>query len=257
MLAAMLAILPCAIGLTQASAQVPAPLHDAQYPDADIAYGLSIYTAKCTTCHGVQGDGVGGVNLRSGTFRNGSTDQELARFIRAGSQAGMPPFALDNSDMAGVIAYLRNMNSFDAATVKTGDVPRGRALFEGKGGCTACHRVGRVGARTGPNLSDIGSLRSAGSIQRSLADPSSQMMPINRPVRVVTRSGTVILGRRLNEDTYTLQLIDERERLHSLVKTDLREYTISRTSPMPSYKATFSPEETADVIAYLLSLKGQ
>jgi putative heme-binding domain-containing protein len=257
MLAAMPAILPCTIGLTQASAQAPAPLHDAQYPDADIAYGLSIYTAKCTTCHGVQGDGVGGVNLRSGTFRNGSTDQELARFIRAGSQAGMPPLALDNSDMAGVIAYLRNMNSFDAATVKTGDVARGRALFEGKGGCAACHRVGRAGARTGPNLSDIGSLRSAGSIQRSLVDPSSQMMPINRPVRVVTRSGTVISGRRLNEDTYTLQLIDERERLHSLVKTDLREYTISRTSPMPSFKATFSPEETADVIAYLLSLKGQ
>ena len=257
MLAVMPAILPCAIGLTVLSAQVQAPLHDAQYPDADIAYGLSIYTAKCATCHGVQGDGVGGVNLRSGTFRNASTDQELARFIRAGSQAGMPAFALDNTDMAGVIAYLRNMNSFDAATVKTGDIARGRALFEGKGGCTTCHRVGAAGARTGPNLSDIGALRSAGSIQRSLGDPTSQMMPINRPVRVVTRSGTVINGRRLNEDTYTLQLIDERERLHSLVKADLREYTIARTSPMPSYQATFSPGETADVIAYLLSLKGQ
>src|SRR5687767_6834591 len=70
-------------GFAIVSAQL-APLHDAQYPDADIAYGLSIYTAKCATCHGVQGDGVGGVTLRSGTFRNASTDQELARFIRAG-----------------------------------------------------------------------------------------------------------------------------------------------------------------------------
>ena len=49
----------------------------------------------------------------------------------------MPPFALDNADMAGIIAYLRNMNTFDAATVKTGDVARGRAVFEGKGGCMA------------------------------------------------------------------------------------------------------------------------
>ncbi len=64
-----------------------------------------------------------------------------------------------------------------------------------------------------PDLSDIGAIRSAGSLQRSLTDPDSQMMPINRPVRVVTRDGTVINGRRLNEDTYTVQLIDDQERL--------------------------------------------
>jgi hypothetical protein len=83
------------------------------------------------------------------------------------------------------------------------------------------------------------------------------MMPINRPVRVVTKDGTVITGRRMNEDTYTLQVIDDRERLHSLLKTDLREYTISTTSPMPSYQDKLSSEEVADVLAYLLSLKGQ
>ena len=83
------------------------------------------------------------------------------------------------------------------------------------------------------------------------------MMPINRPVRVVTRDGTVINGRRLNEDTYRVQIIDDRERLLSLVKADLREYTIEKTSPMPSYKGTLSDEEIADVLAYLLALKGQ
>ena len=254
---AVLAIVSSAIGAGVATAQVQPPLHDTQYPDADIAHGLSVYSSKCVTCHGAQGDAVGGTNLRTGTFRNASTDQELARFIRTGSQAGMPPFALDNTDMAGIVAYLRNMNSFDAATVKAGDAARGRALFAGKGNCTSCHRVGRTGSRVAPNLSAIGSVRSAGSLQRSLLDPSAQMMPINRPVRAVTRDGAVINGRRLNEDTYTLQLIDERERLHSLVKAQLREYTISKTSPMPSYAGLLSSEEMADVIAYLLSLKGQ
>jgi putative heme-binding domain-containing protein len=253
----LLALAPCAIGLAVVSAQVQAPIHDAQYPDADIAYGLSLYTARCVTCHGPQGDAAGGVNLRSGTFRNASTDQELARFIRAGSPAGMPAMALDNSEMAGIIAYLRNMNSLDAATVKAGNAARGRALFEGKGTCTACHRVGRTGSRVAPNLTDIGALRSAGSLQRSLVDPSSQMMPINRPVRVVTKDGTVITGRRLNEDTYSLQLFDDRERLHSLVKTDIKEYVVSTTSGMPSFTGTLSPDEIADVIAYLLTLKGQ
>jgi putative heme-binding domain-containing protein len=232
------------------------PLHDSQYPDADIAYGATLYTAKCVTCHGPQGDAIGGVNLRSGTFRNAVIDRDLERFIRAGSPAGMPAFALDNAEMAGIIAYLRNMKSFDSAAVRTGDAARGRGIFEGKGGCTMCHRIGGTGSRVAPNLSDVGAARSAGSLQRSLVEPTSQMMPINRPVRVVTKDGTVVHGRRLNEDTYTLQIIDDHERLHSLVKTDLREYTISTTSPMPSYKGTLSDEEMADVLAYLLSLKG-
>jgi putative heme-binding domain-containing protein len=169
----------------------------------------------------------------------------------------MPAFALDNAEMTGIVAYLRNMNASDTATVKSGDAVRGRALFEGKGGCVACHRIGRVGSRVAPSLSDIGSQRSPGSLQRTLLDPSSQMMPINRPVRLVKKDGTIINGRRLNEDTYSIQLMDDKERLHSVLKADLKEFTISKTSPMPSYKSTLSSDEISDVIGYLLSLKGQ
>jgi hypothetical protein len=82
------------------------------------------------------------------------------------------------------------------------------------------------------------------------------MMPINRPVRAVTRDGTVINGRRLNEDTYTVQLLDDQERLIALTKADLREYTILTASPMPAQK-NMSPDELADLVAYLLSLKGR
>jgi len=245
------------IGLATALAEAQAPLHDSQYADADIAYGAALYASKCVTCHGTQGDAIGGVNLRSGTFRNAVIDRDLDRFIRAGSPAGMPPFALDAAEMAGIIAYLRNMNAFDTAAVKTGDVARGRAIFSGKGACTGCHRVGVSGSLVAPDLSDIGAVRSAGSLQRSLLDPASQTMPINRPVRVVTKDGTIVNGRRLNEDTYSLQIIDDREHLRAFVKTDLREYTISTTSPMPSYKTALSGDEIADVLAYLLSLKGQ
>jgi len=241
------------------SAQAPTQqLHDAQYPDVDIALGAKLYASRCITCHGAQGDAIGGVNLRSGKFRKAVTDRDLATFIRAGSQAaGMPPFALDDTDMAGIIAYVRNMNTFDTATLKSGDPARGRAIFEGKGSCGTCHRVGRTGSHVAPDLTDIGSIRSAGSIQRSLVDPTSQMMPINRPVRLVMKDGTVVNGRRLNEDTYSVQVIDDREQLRSILKSDVREITISKTSPMPSYKATLSQDELADLLGYLLSLKGQ
>ena len=79
---------------------------------------------------------------------------------------------------------------------------------------------------------------------------------MNRPVRVVTADGSVVNGRRLNEDTYSVQLIDDQERLLSFDKVDLREYTILTTSLMRSYAEIFTEEEIADVLAYLRSLKG-
>jgi cytochrome c oxidase cbb3-type subunit 3 len=255
--------------LTQA-AQVPATAHpgettaditaqlDGSALDATMAYGARLYDAQCTTCHGATGDGVGGVDLRSGKFRNAVTDQDLARVITTGIQGtGMQGFKFDSSEIAGIIAYLRNMNGFDRSSVKLGDATRGQAVFNGKGGCARCHRVGPQGSRVAPDLSEIGATRSPGSLVRSLLDPSSQMMPINRPIRAVTRDGRVINGRRLNEDTYTVQILDDQEKLVSLTKADLREFTILTASSMPSYKGRLTPDETADVLAYLLSLKGR
>ena len=240
------------------AAQTPVAALPTDYTATDIAYGARLYDAQCTTCHGANGDAVGGVNLRSGTFRNAITDQDLARVIANGIQGtGMQGFKFDAAELAGIIAYIRSMNAFDREAVRLGDADRGRGLFNGKGECTRCHRVDARGSRVAPDLSDIGAMRSAGSLLRSLTDPSGQMMPINRPVRAVRRDGTVVNGRRLNEDTYTVQLIDDQERLVSLTKSDLREYTIVTASPMPSFRDKFNPDELADVVAYLLSLKGR
>ena len=82
------------------------------------------------------------------------------------------------------------------------------------------------------------------------------MIPINRPVRAVLADGTVVNGRRLNEDTYTVQLIDENGRLRSLEKEPLQEFTVIKESPMPSYAETLTTEEIGDVVAYLLTLQG-
>ena len=93
--------------------------------------------------------------------------------------------------------------------------------------------------------------------RKSSGVPSTgSMRPVNRPVRVVTRDGVLITGRRLNEDTYSVQLIAADERLVSFDKADLREYTVLTTSPMPSSADTLSVQELADVVAYLVTLKG-
>ena len=232
--------------------------HPDDYPRADIEYGARLYTAQCSACHGDSGDGVAGVDLRSGKFRNAANDLQLRTVITTGfPNAGMPAFKFDQTELTGIVAYLRNMNTFDAGSTKHGDAARGRTVFEGKGACLSCHRVNNVGSRKAPDLSDVGANRSAGSLERSLKNPTSQMMPINRPVHAVTRDGRAINGRRLNEDTYTVQLTDEEGRLLSLTKSELREYTISTKSTMPSYEKELSPAELADVVTYLLTLKGK
>jgi putative heme-binding domain-containing protein len=232
--------------------------HPEDYSRADIEYGARLYSENCDRCHGPNGTGVSGVDFKSGKFSHASTDRQLTAVITTGfPEAGMPPFKLDASDLEGLVAYLRNMNTLDRGSLKPGDPARGQLIFEGKGACLTCHRVNGKGSRKAPDLSDVGSVRSAGSIERSLVEPNVQMMPINRPVHIVTRDGKVIDGRRLNEDTYTVQIADQEGRLLSLQKSDLRELTVSTKSNMPSYKGELTPAEMSDLVSYLLTLKGQ
>jgi putative heme-binding domain-containing protein len=227
------------------------------YAAADIAYGSRIFVAQCSGCHGVRGDQVSGVNLGGGQFKHVFSDSDLRSVVTSGIPGtAMPPFNFDPPELAGIVAYVRNMRAFDASSVAVGGASRGEALFRGIGNCGSCHRVNGKGPRVAPDLSDIGTLRTADALERSLIDPTGAMLPVNRSVRAVRRDGKIITGRRLNEDTYTVQLIDDQEHLISLEKADLREYTVIKTSSMPSYKDKFSSQELADVVAYLLSLKG-
>jgi putative heme-binding domain-containing protein len=232
--------------------------HVGQYAQGDIVRGAQIYTAQCAACHGLAGNAVATVDMRIGRFRTAVSDDDLKRVIRAGVPAsGMPPMQLDDGELGSVIAFIRAgmSTSASAPVVRVGDAARGREIVNGKAGCLACHRIDDEGGRSAPDLSDVGSTRSAAAIHQSLIDPSRSMLPLNRPIRAVTRQGDVITGRRLNEDTYTVQLADEEGRLRSLSKDDLREYRVLTISPMPSYKERLTPDEIADVFAYLLSLK--
>jgi len=235
----------------------PAAMRAQPYAAADIQYGAKLFGGQCTVCHGGNGDGVAGVDLRANRFKRSTTDFDLRGVITNGVPGtGMPPFKFEPPELTAIIAYVRNMRTFDQKNTLIGDADRGRALFEGKGQCATCHRVNGKGPRVAPDLSDIGALRTPDGILRAIVDPESEIRYANRSIRAVTRDGTVITGRRMNEDTYTVQLIDEQEKLVSLVKSNLREYGLVRRTGMPSYRDKLSNAEVADVLAYLLSLKG-
>jgi putative heme-binding domain-containing protein len=195
------------------------------------------------------------VNLRTGQYKRAANDLDLMNTILRGVPGtSMPGNALSNGDLSALVAYLHVMKDYGARQVASGDAAQGQAIFEGKGGCLSCHRVNNKGSYLAPDLSEIGAARSSASFEDTLLDPNIRAQPGNRSVRAVTSSGAVITGRRLNEDTWSVQIIDSHEKLVSLWKPDLKEYTIL-ASPMPSYKNTLTPAERADLIAYLISLQ--
>ncbi len=232
-------------------------VQDHAYASENIQAGTGIYAARCAGCHGPNGDTVAGVDFRRGVFKRAVTDDDLVRAISTGAAgSGMPSFTFPPAEMTKLIAYLRA--GFDAAgpPVTLGDRTRGRAHVEGKGRCLTCHRLNGRGLRTAPDLSDIGALRSPSSIQRSLLEPTAGMMPMNRPVTAMLKNGRTIKGRRLNEDTFTIQLMDDEERLVSLDKSEIRSLQLGKTSPMPPATTTLTTDEVADVVAYLVTLRG-
>ena len=225
---------------------------------ADIDDGGRVFQNTCANCHGPDGGEVAGIDLGRGQFRRPMTDQDLIQIIRTGIPGTPMPASNMSEEQAGhVVAYLRSVATSRQSVSTVGDATRGRALFDGKGTCATCHRVNGSGSRLGPDLSDVGQLRRAVDLQRSLLEPDAEVLGNNRFYHVTTKDGVTTTGRLLNLDTFTVQLLDSKEQLRSFVKADLRDHGFAEKSPMPSYKNTLSAQELADVVSYLASLKGR
>ena len=168
----------------------------------------------------------------------------------------MPANNVSEAQAVKIVAYLRSLSESRRSVAATGDATRGKTIFDGKGSCASCHRVNGNGSRVGPDLSRIGQVRRSIELEQSLADPAAEVLPANRTYRVALKDGTTVTGRLLNHDTFTVQLLDSKEQLRSFVKADLKEYGFAPTT-MPSYKGKLDAQETADVVSYLVSLKGR
>jgi putative heme-binding domain-containing protein len=240
----------CAFAATVAAQQL-------RYLPAEVDAGGRVYTSTCTGCHGPDGDGVAGINFSQGKYRRAASDDDLVRIIVRGIPGTpMPPTGMSEGQAATVVAYLRSMTGAGDAT-SGGDAARGRAIVEGKGQCLTCHSIGTTGGHAGPALSDIGLQRRGVDLTQSLANPGGEVRPENRAVRIVMKDGKGVTGRFLNQDTFTIQLIDSTDKLLSIDKASIRESSLLTTSAMPSYRDKLTPQELGDVVAYLSSLKGR
>jgi cytochrome c oxidase cbb3-type subunit 3 len=273
-LLAFFVTLACNLSVPNIFAQGQNPL--AGDPNA-AKIGESQFRANCAFCHGLGARGGGrGPDLTRAQKRHGNSDADLFRTINEGVPGtAMPPngatqqgVGMTETEIWQVIAYIRSVK-VKAPAQTVGNATHGKALFYGDAVCYTCHMVEGKGGRLGPDLTTTGSARSTDYLIDSVRDPnrrlaqglSEAMKEFSQEyetVNVETADGQKFAGVILNEDHFTVQMLDLREQIHLFEKDKLRSFEKSRKSLMPAYdKNLLSDKDLQDILAFLLSVGAQ
>jgi putative heme-binding domain-containing protein len=182
----------------------------------------------------------------------------------------MPPTRLTAEEQRAMIAYVRSLGRIERQPLP-GDPTRGERIFREEAKCSDCHAVGTHGGGIGSDLSTVGARRNAAFLRQAVLDPKSALtdkaivyqryivFPVNfLQVRVVTAAGRHVTGARLNEDAFAIQIRDYSGKLHSFMKSELKElHKDWGETPMPSYRGVLSEAQLDDLVAYLGNLRGE
>jgi putative heme-binding domain-containing protein len=231
------------------------------------------FRANCAFCHGLGARGGGrGPDLTRAQKKHGTSDADLFRAINEGvAGTAMPQngatqqgVGMTEEEIWQVISYIRSVQVKTPAQ-PTGNALRGKELFAGSAACATCHMIQGKGGRIGPDLTATGSARSMEYIVDSVRNPSRRlaqgiseaMKEFSQEYETVTvldERGQKFQGVVLNEDNFTLQMLDTREQLHLFEKDKVRSVEKSRESLMPKYDDKMLPEkDLQDIVAYLLT----
>jgi putative heme-binding domain-containing protein len=258
---AMVVLLPAlllaraALAAQDVAATHPAANNPHLHDRASVHRGRTLYRVRCGDCHGLDAMGYRGPDLTA-VLAGGVTDERLFQTIRNGVPGTeMAATNAPDDDLLLIIAFLRDLGGAPASEQPSGDVEHGRRLFDAR--CTSCHRVGGQGGRLGPDLTRIGASRSRAALVREIRTPSEWIAPSYEAVTLVTKDGQRVRGAKKNEDTFSIQIMDVRERIRGFLKSDLDEVIHEKDSLMPAFgPAALSDSDLGDVVAYLSTLRG-
>lgn len=214
-------------------------------PD-DRRRGAEFYRSQCANCHGMDAKGgASGPNL-TGSFRHAVSDEAMFRVITKGiAGTSMPGFSMNGREIWQIVAHVRSLNVTRSTTAARGDAKAGEQLFNSLR-CANCH------ANRAPDLRGIGQRLSDAELQLALLDPSASVAPEYWMWQATTTSGQTIKGSRLNEDSFSIQILDSSGRLRGLAKTEIERQTLERRSPMPSFRDKLTDRQLQDLLAYLV-----
>ncbi|HMC64459.1 MAG TPA: c-type cytochrome, partial [Gemmataceae bacterium] len=241
----------------------PSPRHPVT---PDLEEGQALFRGLCCGCHGGAGRGGKGPDLTRGRFMHGNKDEDIARVIREGvPKTTMKKLgeSLKEEQIAKLVLFIRSLARAPGETTwkpyLKGDPAAGRNLFfdeKGKANCVKCHSVDRQGGRVGPPLDRIAGRRSAEFIMESILEPSKDIDPDYESVQVVTKKGIAIVGLRVNESNFSIQVREETGKFHSLLKSELEEVNVLKKSLMPDNVAELlTVKELHDLFAFLITLE--
>jgi putative heme-binding domain-containing protein len=225
----------------------------------DVRMGERVFRAQCGRCHGRDARGndeTGAPDLTTGQFARASTDAGMFSVIRDGientAMIGISPRASDQT-VWQIVSYINSLNLDPDDYDLPGDAARGEQVYAGAD-CSSCHMVGGEGGRTGPDLSTVGSRLDPDEIATSLTDPDAEVAPRWWTMRIGRADGSTLEGLRMNEDTFTVRIMDHDENLWSFMKSEVRSLEQIKTSTMPATE-DLSASELDDLVAYLFSLR--
>ena len=222
-----------------------------------VQQGRALFQTHCSYCHGARGEGGRGADLTAGRYRRGGSDANLFDTIRNGIPGTeMPVVRATDDEVWKMVAFVKRLAVVETRETASGDAIAGKSVYQGKGGCTACHSIGNEGGTLGPDLSGVGRRRNLDYLLESLLKPDADVAAGYRAVRVSTKSGQIITGIRLNEDDVSIQLRDDRGSLRSFLKDKLSALRYDQPSLMPAFGSVLSKKEIDDVVSYLSSLRG-
>jgi len=225
-------------------------------PEA-IKAGMGAYRVRCADCHGMDARGIRGPDITQ-VWARGRTDDALFRTIRHGvPNTEMPAFPAprtSDNDIWRILAYLKTMAT-PIADASRGSSVAGARVFESN--CLACHRVNGRGGRLGPDLSRIGVARTRAHMARQIRGEVPDFRTGYEPVVLTTPAGQQIQGVKKNEDLFSVQIMDTRERIQGYLREDLKGVTNVKISAMPTFsRDKLSDAELDDLLAYLSGLQG-
>jgi putative heme-binding domain-containing protein len=223
-----------------------------------IRSGMALYRIRCADCHGLDAGGYRGPDLLA-VMAAGATDERLFQTIRKGVPGTEMPAAREmdspDDDLLMIIAYLRKIGTVAPSERPVGNVENGARLFAAQ--CANCHRVAGRGGRIGPDLTRIGVARSPAALTREIRTPSEWIPQVYETVTVVTKDGQRIRGMKKNEDVFSIQVMDMRERIQGYLKSNLQEVIYEKSSLMPAFGPDRLKEgDLNDLLGYLSTLRG-
>ena len=218
-----------------------------------VAAGRIIYNKTCTICHGQDGaDGDRAPSLAAARRYFRLSEASIFDAIKNGIPgSAMPASGLPDSDIWRIVAFIRNLRGTASDNIVPGDVEHGMRIFDGKGGCRKCHMIRGQGGIMGPDLSSIGAELTLSRLRDSLTK-AVPIRPGFQPVRVTTLTGELVRGIAKNEDGFSIEILDEKGKLHLLTKDELRDIVHEKTSLMPrDIDQKLTADEFRDLVAML------